>query len=82
MKEEDLQKLFKNFGKLEDKQLINKGGLGLGLTISKTICELLGGSISVDSKLDVGSRFTFKIKIELLNDDQLTNNSIVMERLD
>ena len=59
MKEDDLQRLFKNFGKLEDYQLINKGGLGLGLTISKTICELLGGSISVDSKLGVGSRFTF-----------------------
>ena len=38
MKEEDLTKLFQNFGKLEDAKKINKGGLGLGLTISKTTC--------------------------------------------
>ena len=49
MKEEDLCKLFQNFGKLEDKNKINKGGLGLGLTISKNICSMLGGNITVSS---------------------------------
>ena len=36
--QENLSKLFKNFGKLEDKNLINKGGLGFGLSICKNIC--------------------------------------------
>ena len=47
--EENLEKLFSCFGKLEDKKLINKGGLGLGLNISKSICESLGGRIEVKS---------------------------------
>lgn len=63
MKEEDLNKLFQKFGKLEDKDQINKGGLGLGLTISKTICELLGGNISVQSQVNVGTQFSFSISL-------------------
>ena len=38
IKEKNLQKLFQNFGKLKDKNNLNKGGLGFGLNISKSIC--------------------------------------------
>ena len=34
---EDLRKLFKFFGKLQDTNGLNKGGIGMGLTISKMI---------------------------------------------
>ena len=37
------------------------GGTGLGLTIAKRIMELLGGSISLESKEHTGSTFTVKI---------------------
>jgi signal transduction histidine kinase len=37
MKSEDLNKLFCFFGKLQNTNNINKGGMGLGLTISKMI---------------------------------------------
>lgn len=39
IKEEDLNKLFKYFGKLTESYSINKGGVGLGLMISKLIIE-------------------------------------------
>ncbi len=35
--EEDIQKLFQFFGKLENSKKVNKGGMGLGLTISRMI---------------------------------------------
>lgn len=37
MKQEDLSKLFTFFGKLQSTSHINRGGMGLGLTISKMI---------------------------------------------
>ena len=61
--EEDLQKLFKFFGSLAKTRDINRGGMGLGLTISKLILQQLKGSISVKSKPNVGSIFTFGIPI-------------------
>jgi two-component system sensor histidine kinase ChiS len=42
---------------------MNKGGMGLGLTISKMILQQLNGEISVVSVPDVGSTFSFKIPI-------------------
>ncbi|MEM1293857.1 MAG: ATP-binding protein [Verrucomicrobiota bacterium] len=37
------------------------GGTGLGLTLCQSLVEMLGGSITVDSELGVGSNFTFTI---------------------
>ena len=39
IKDEDKEKLFKFFGKLSSTNKVNKGGMGLGLTISKSIVE-------------------------------------------
>ena len=44
---EDQTKLFKFFGKLQSSKKINKGGMGLGLTISKLILQEMGGRISL-----------------------------------
>ena len=40
------------------------GGTGLGLTISRKMAELLGGSLSVESSTDEGSRFTLSVPHE------------------
>jgi PAS domain S-box-containing protein len=40
------------------------GGSGLGLAISKSLCELMGGSISFKSEVDKGSSFWFSIALE------------------
>lgn len=57
---EDQKKLFTPFVQIENS--LSQTGSGLGLSICKKLTELLGGSISVDSRPDNGSTFTFTIK--------------------
>ena len=56
--------LFQSFIQAETHIARKYGGTGLGLTISKSIIEKMGGSIWVESKPGEGSTFTFVIKIK------------------
>ncbi len=67
--EEDLNTLFKFFGQISNTKDINRGGMGLGLTISKMILQQLSGEISVVSTFKVGSTFTFRIPITNYKND-------------
>ena len=57
IREEQKQKLFKLFGKLEDFHHQNQTGIGLGLYITKQIVTTFGGSIVCTSKVDCGTKF-------------------------
>jgi PAS domain S-box-containing protein len=58
---EELDNIFRRFGQAGKVNTPIKGGSGLGLTISKELVEMLGGSIAVESEYGVGSCFSFKI---------------------
>lgn len=70
IRQDDLSKLFRFFGTLTKAKDINRGGMGLGLTISKMIVMQLGGEIEVESRYMHGSRFTFSIPLEGAEKDQ------------
>jgi two-component system, sensor histidine kinase and response regulator len=58
---ESMKKLFKPFSQVNGSITREHGGTGLGLTISKRLIELLGGTISVVSRVDRGTIFRFTV---------------------
>lgn len=64
MSQEKLVKIFKPFEQADTSITRSFGGTGLGLSISKSIVELMGGKINVESELGQGSRFWFDVTFE------------------
>lgn len=61
--EERIQAIFNRFEQADIEDVDVYEGSGLGLAISKAYIEMLGGEISVKSKMGVGSEFTFTIPL-------------------
>ena len=60
---EDTEKIFEPFCQGTSQLWRDKSGSGLGLSISKQFVELHGGRIWLESELDVGTIFSFKLPI-------------------
>jgi len=57
-----LDKIFERFRQVHDEEVqVMYGGTGLGLAISKSLVELMGGQVGVDSKEGFGSTFYFTL---------------------
>lgn len=63
IEQSQLSRLFVPFEQLDNRSARKYGGTGLGLVITRHLCELMGGEISVESKLGKGSSFIFDIKL-------------------
>ena len=59
----DLKRIFDRFYRVDKSRSKKTGGSGLGLSISKRIIETFGGSISVNSKVSIGTEFIIQIPL-------------------
>lgn len=76
MPEEFKDKVFKRFNKINAKNISANEGLGLGLAISKSYVEMLGGSISVETKEGLGSTFTFTIPLKYAEKETIEEEKV------
>jgi signal transduction histidine kinase/CheY-like chemotaxis protein len=59
--QEQIELLFQPFAQADASTTRKYGGTGLGLTISRRFCRMLGGDVEVSSQPGVGSTFTVRI---------------------
>jgi CheY-like chemotaxis protein/anti-sigma regulatory factor (Ser/Thr protein kinase) len=68
IRHDDLIKLFDDYAQLDTKANRMIEGTGLGLPIAKMLCEMMDGSISVESEYGKGSVFTARLKQTFVDD--------------
>jgi two-component system, sensor histidine kinase and response regulator len=67
MTEAQTSKVFEPFTQADVTTTRKYGGTGLGLAIVSRFCELMGGTVVVDSRPDHGSRFTVKLPVQMID---------------
>ncbi len=86
VKPEDIDKLFAKYDRLGVEKSSNVQGTGLGLAITKTLIDLMGGTVKVDSEYLVGTTFTVTLPQKLGDKEELERikkeNEKVVEKLD
>lgn len=63
-----LRKIFESFTQADSSTTRKYGGTGLGLTISKSLAELMQGALTVNSEPGRGSTFTLHLPLEVMKD--------------
>ena len=77
IKNEQIDKLFNKFERLEEDKNTTVEGTGLGLAITKRLVEMMGGKIIVQSEYGEGSTFTVYLNQEIRDSVYEFSNEIV-----
>lgn len=63
LSDEQLKTIFYQFQQADNRKSVKAKGTGLGLSITKHFCELMGGSIHVESQENIGTSFIINIPL-------------------
>ena len=79
IKDEDISRLFDPFEQLDREANKNVVGTGLGLTITSSLCKLMGGYLSVESEYGKGTTFSVTLALRQgdVSDLEFTDENMV-----
>ncbi|MDA7771981.1 response regulator [Pseudomonadales bacterium] len=80
MSEEQMAKIFEEFTQAEAETTAKFGGTGLGLSITKQLVEMMGGKLTVASRIGEGSTFTIRLP-RAVPDETSEKNDYVDDQL-
>ncbi len=60
----DLDRIFDGFAQADQSMTRKYGGSGLGLTIARSLTEMMGGEMAVESQAGEGSTFSFTVRVQ------------------
>lgn len=73
IKEEDMEKLFREFERIEEKRNRNVEGTGLGMSITTQLLNLMGSKLQVESVYGEGSKFYFTLEQHIIDSTPVGN---------
>ena len=71
IKEDKISSVFSAFSQADSSVSRKFGGTGLGLAICRQLCELMGGTIKVESEYDKGSTFSFAVMFGVTSQEKI-----------
>jgi len=80
MSEEFQKHIFEPFERESTSTVSGIQGTGLGMSITKSIVDLMGGSIEVSSKLGEGTEFVIHVQFEICEEEVLTEESLYKKK--
>jgi len=82
MTPEQVDRIFDPFMQAESGTTRMYGGTGLGLSITKNIIEMMGGEIKVESAPGVGTKFSFDLTFDTIDDDNENKRTITKDHVE
>ena len=79
MSEEFIEHIFEQFAREKTSTVSNTRGTGLGMSITKSLVDLMGGSIEVQSELGRGSVFTVTFEFKITTADMVSGSAVEQE---
>ena len=79
MTDDQVSRLFGAFTQADDSTTRRYGGTGLGLTISRKFCQMMGGDITAESKFDCGSNFTIRLPLAVKREKQVEGDRAIAQ---
>jgi CheY-like chemotaxis protein len=83
MKPDQIERIFEPFIQADEGIVREYGGTGLGLPIAKNFVEMMGGKIMVESAPGLGSKFSFEIRFDIVNNPVTqTADKIIFDKIE